>query len=168
MGFYATSYNYDGGYSGCAAHVIGHRTIEIDNIEINNDNLIGEIENDGKNTLGSVSAVGLYSGTDMGTDSGMAANDLRYSFSSLTSDSGENEATVSDGRQLVVVSVRGSVTFFDWIMDFLTQFHVKVFDFETGRDMMMKPKLPRLNLKVWDFMQPHIIMMVDIRVVLLM
>ena len=73
-----------------------------------------------------------------------------------------------DVRPLVVVSVRGSVSIHDWIMDFLTQFHVKVFDFETGRDMMMKPKLPRLNLKVWDFMQPHIIMMVDIRVMPLM
>ena len=130
-GFEATMFNYEGDNS-VAAHVIGHRTIEIDNIEINNDNLIGEIENDGKNTLGSVSAVELYSGTDMGTDSGMAANDLRYSFSSLTSDSGENEATVSDGRQLVVVSVRGSVTILDWLMDLLTQFHVCFYDFDVG------------------------------------
>ena len=130
-GFEATMFNYEGDNS-VAAHVIGHRTIEIDNIEINNDNLIGEIKNDGKNTLGSVSAVGLYSGTDMGTDSGMAANDLRYSFSSLTSDSGENEATVSDGRQLVVVSVRGSVTILDWLMDLLTQFHVCFYDFDVG------------------------------------
>lgn len=130
-GFKATMFNYEGNYS-VAAHVIGHRTIGIDNTETNNDNLIGEIENDGKNTLGSVSAVGLYSGTSMVTDSRMAANDLRYSFSPLTSNFGENEAAVSESRQLVVVSVRGSVTMLDWIMDLLTQFHVCFYDFDVG------------------------------------
>lgn len=44
----------------------------------------------------------------MGTDSGMATIDLQNSIPSLTSDSNENEAEVSNGRQLVVVSVRGS------------------------------------------------------------
>ncbi len=87
----------------------------------------GEIEND-EYTLGFVSAVRFYFGTGMGTDSGMAANDLRYSFSSLTSVSDENEADVSNGRQLVVVSVRGSVTILDWLMDLLTQFHVALRD----------------------------------------
>lgn len=75
-----------------------------------NSNLKGEIENYGKYTLGSVSAVGLYSGTSSGSDIGMAASDFQDSVPSLTSDSGENEAEASDGRQLVVVSVRGLVT----------------------------------------------------------
>lgn len=48
-----------------------------------NDDLIGEIENNGKYTLGSVSDVWLYTGTGTVHDSGMAADDLRYSFSSL-------------------------------------------------------------------------------------
>lgn len=45
----------------------------------------------------------------MGTDSGMAAIDLLNSIPSLTSDYDENEAEANNGRQLVVVSVRGSV-----------------------------------------------------------
>ena len=107
--------------------------------------MIGEIENVGDNS-GIVSAIGLHSGTSSGTDSGMAANDLQNSVSSLISD---------------------SVTFFDWIMDFLTQFHVKVFDFETGRDMMMKPKLPRQTLRARDLRQLCLIAKVTI-VLLLM
>lgn len=101
-----------------AAHTIGHRTVEINDIETNNNNLIGEIENVGDNS-GIVSAIGLHSGTSSGSDIGMAASDLRYSLSSLTSDSGENEAEVIDGRQLVVVSVRGSVTMLDWLTELL-------------------------------------------------
>ena len=45
----------------------------------------------------------------MGTDSGMAASDLQNSVSSLTSDYDENGAEANNVRQLVVVSVRGSV-----------------------------------------------------------
>ena len=133
-GFEATSYNYDGLLS-VAAHTIGHRTIEINDIEANNNNLIGEIENDGSifiDNSGIVSDVGLYSGTGSGTNTGMAASDLRYSVSSLTSDSDATEAEDNNCRQLVVVSVRGSVTLLDWAMDLLTQFHVCLYDFDVG------------------------------------
>ena len=47
--------------------------------------MIGEIENVGDNS-GIVSAIGLHSGASSVYDSGMATDDLRYSFSSLTSD----------------------------------------------------------------------------------
>ena len=45
-----------------------------------------------------------------------------------------NENNTDNTRQLVVISVRGSVTPLDWLMDILTQFHIKASDFETGRD----------------------------------
>lgn len=133
-GFVAQEYNYDGLLS-VAAHTIGHRTIEINDIETNNNNLIGEIENNGTDFVDNselVSAVGLYSGTGSGSDIGMAASDLRYSVSSLTSDSDATEAEDNNCRQLVVVSVRGSVTLLDWAMDLLTQFHVCLYDFDVG------------------------------------
>lgn len=93
--------------------------------------MIGEIENVGDNS-GIVSAIGLHSGTSSGSDIGMAASDLRYSVSSLTSDSDATEAEDNNCRQLVVVSVRGSVTLLDWAMDLLTQFHVCLYDFDVG------------------------------------
>ena len=128
-GFEATSYNYDG-LGSVAAHTIGHRTIEIDNTESNSDNLTGEIENVGDNS-GIVSTISLHTGTGTVYDSGVATNDLRYS-NSLTSDLDANEAETNNGKQLVVVSVRGSVTILDWMMDLLTQFHVCSYDFEVG------------------------------------
>lgn len=101
-GFVAQEYNYDGLLS-VAAHTIGHRTVEINDIETNNNNLIGEIENVGDNS-GIVSAIGLHSGTSSGSDIGMADSDLRYSFSSLTFDLEVTEANLEnldDGNEVV-------------------------------------------------------------------
>ena len=72
-----------------------------------------------------------------------------------------------DVRPLVVVSVRGSVTFWDWVMDLCTQLHIFLFDFEIGRDMMMKPKLLRQTLRARDLRQLCLIAKVTI-VLLLM
>lgn len=58
----------------------------------------GEIQNVGDNS-GIVSTIGLHSGTGTVHDSGMAANDLQNSISSLTSDYDENEAEDGNGRQ---------------------------------------------------------------------
>ena len=137
--FTAQEYNYDC-LASVAAHVIGHRTIEINNIETNNDNLIGEIENYGKYTLGSVSAVGLHFGTSGCHDTVDTVCDLSLSGTGvgntdqvvLNSDSTETE--FNNTRQLVVISVRGSVSILDWIMNLYTQLHICLFDFETGRD----------------------------------
>ncbi len=136
-GFVAQEYNY-GGLASIAAHTIGHRTIEIDNnTETNNDILTGEIESVGDNS-GIVSTSSLHTGTGTVYDSGMATNDLQDSVSSLTSNFEITEADVINGRQLVVVSVRGSVTMLDWMMDLLTQFHGCFFDFEVGAQMVLE------------------------------
>ena len=136
-GFEATMFNYEDCNS-VAAHVIGHRTIEYNNIEINNDNLIGEIENDGftlEYRNDTMAVRGRTHSIDS-LDSGAVNSENLGITSVLNSEDLDREN--STDRQLVVVDVRGSVTFPDWIMDFLTQFHVKAFDFETGRDMVLK------------------------------
>ena len=65
-------------------------------------------------------------------DSGAVNSENLGITSVLNSEDSDSEN--STDRQLVVVAVRGSVTFYDWLMDLLTQFHVKASDFETGRD----------------------------------
>lgn len=55
----------------------------------------------------------------------------------LNSNSSQSENNLTNNRQLVVVSVRGSVTFLDWAMDLLTQFHVCFGDFDIGAQMVI-------------------------------
>lgn len=90
--------------------------------------------------MGFVSDVRLYSGASGCHDTVDTVCGLSLSGTGvgntdqvvLNSDSTETES--NNTRHLVVVSVRGSVTLLDWLMDILTQFHIKASDFETGRD----------------------------------
>lgn len=41
-------------------------------------------------------------------------------------------------QQLVVISVRGSVTPWDWVMNLCTQFHIKAFEFEDGCEEVLE------------------------------
>ena len=145
---------------GYAAHTIGHKKITVnitgdDNNDINGTNAFDDDTN----------SLSFQNISVLESDSGIYYGDYTGSIDSVTEETiSESEST---SRTLIVVSVRGSVTLLDWIMDFLTQFHVKVFDFETGRDMMMKPKLPRQTLRARDLRQLCLIAKVTI-VLLLM
>ncbi len=44
----------------------------------------------------------------------------------------------TDSRQLVVITVRGSVTPWDWVMNLCTQFHNKAFEFEDGCEEVLE------------------------------
>lgn len=137
-GFVAQEYNYDK-LTSVAAHTIGHRTIEIDNnAKTNNDILTGEIENAGFALGNGNVTMDVWDRTHSidSVDSGTVNSENLGIASVLNSEDLDKEN--STARQLVVVSVRGSVTLLDWIMDFLTQFHVKVLDFEVGSEMVLK------------------------------
>ena len=122
LGFDATSYNYDGGYLGCAAHVIGHREIVL--TEQNIINLNGENDNYAVGSIARGTEDVVLSNNSF-TDRINAENYFRvYSNDMgipdsvvLNSNSSRNENNLTNNRQLVVVSVRGSVTFWDWVMD---------------------------------------------------
>lgn len=126
MGFDATSYNYDGGYSGCAAYVIGHRKITIIN------NTTGDDSNDIRSTINGNNA--YYDDTDslsfgslsvLETDSGSSFVDFAEP---VGMDSGIVETVSesdSNSRTLVVISVRGSVTPLDWVMDLANQINLE-------------------------------------------
>ena len=137
MGFDATSYNYDGGYLGYAAHTIGHRKITI----TNNDNLTGDYNYDinGANTF--VDDTDNLSFRDISVLKADSGSSFGNFVEPVGMDSGIVETVSesdSNSRTLIVISVRGSVTPLDWAMDVLTQVHIDLLDFEAGRDMVLK------------------------------
>lgn len=130
LGFDATSYNYDNGYSGYAAHTIGHRNIFFDenyvigdeDNDINGSNVF--IDNTSSFSFGNLSVLE----TDNRSTPGFFAD-------SVGMDSGIVETTSesdSDSRTLIVISVRGSVTPLDWAMDLANQINYDNFNFKTG------------------------------------
>lgn len=129
-GLSATPYNYDGEYKGYAAHTIGHRDIVIGNKQEK-----GEDNNDSSINLTTVhSTSGMVDANISGaqTDSGKF---LRNAIQSgeIVSEIDESASRTSDnGRTLIVVSIRGSVTPLDWAMDFVSQIDWEIFNFEAG------------------------------------
>ncbi len=129
LGFDATSYNYDGGYLGYAAHTIGHKKITINNNttgDDSNDINVTNAFNDNTNSLSS------YSIPVLETDN---RSTLGFFADSVGMDPGIVETTLesdSKSRTLIVISVRGSVTPLDWAMDLANQINYDNFNFETG------------------------------------
>lgn len=131
MGFDATAYNYDGGYSGYAAHTIGHREITI-----NNNNIITGGNNNANN--GNVAAVATsvsWGATHLSVSETDSREILRTNFQSgeIASEIDETiSETTNNSRTLVVISIRGSVTPLDWAMDLASQFDLEGENFEAG------------------------------------
>lgn len=127
LGFDATSYNYDGGYLGCAAHVIGHRNITI----AETTSSIGGNENDYNGNINAdVGNSTIHSGVLSGDFSAIDTSSRESVATVLNSTS--TEANSNSTRQLVVISVRGSVTPMDWVMDLASQFNSECMNFEIG------------------------------------
>jgi hypothetical protein len=123
-------YNYD--ESNNVAHVIAHRNIEFTQ-EV--EGVLNDVYGYNVDYSGIGNAV-VYTVTD-GTGSTVSHSspgDLAGESSNLQV---STEGT-DNIRPLVVVSVRGSVSILDWIMNLCTQLHMCLFDFETGRDMVLK------------------------------
>ncbi len=132
-GFLATEYNYEEGADIYAAHTIGHREIIINDyntneggndidFSVNNDVVIGSSGDDSA----SFSSVEAYGNIDSFTISG---------------NSGENILNSTDNnntRQLVVVAVRGSVTFMDWVVDLGNQINDEQYNFQAGMKEVIK------------------------------
>lgn len=95
---------------GVAAHTIGHREITI----INNSTT-GDDNNDA---------------SDDGTDIGSNANLSTIGVADTLTGSTVSES--NEIRQLVVVSVRGSVSMRDWAADFANQINLECINFKTG------------------------------------
>ncbi len=119
-GFEAIAYNYpDEDASHYAAHTIGHRIItEYTTEEANNEHL-------DNNSVGNNAYMDLDTG-NTGVDSGI------FVTNSVEMDSDGIE------RQLVVVSIRGSVTLLDWVIDLGTQFNDEHHNFQTGMKEVIK------------------------------
>lgn len=127
MGFYATSYNYDGGYSGCAAHVIGHRNIIIEE----NSNIIGGNENDFNSNNNADVGNGIINNIFLSSDFSATYRSIGESTSDVLNPT-TTEGSANNTRSLVVISVRGSVTPMDWVMDLANQINSERINFETG------------------------------------
>lgn len=100
---------------GVAAHTIGHREITI----INNST-IGDDNNDNNS----------YDASNDGTDSGSNANLSAIGVADTFT--GSTVSKSNEIRQLVVVSVRGSVSLKDWAIDLANQINLECINFETG------------------------------------
>ena len=138
-GFAVEEYNYSGCLS-LVSHTIGYRSIEIsDNTQTDNNSLLEGDNSFGYNFAGNrVSTVDVYSGTDsVNSISSFSADskDIRTVSVLNQEESSSENSTV---RPLVVIAVRGSVTFWDWLMDFLTQLHIGFFDFDVGAQMVIE------------------------------
>ena len=132
-----TAYNYDVGYSGYAAHTIGHREITINN----NNTIIGGNNNDKRinryawvNRNGNVDAV-VSRGIGVDTNLSVVGYDSRdilentIQFGEIASEIDETiSETSNNSRTLIVISIRGSVTPFDWAM--ASQFDLEGANFE--------------------------------------
>lgn len=132
-GFLATEYNYEEGADVYAAHTIGHREIIIDDyntneggndidFSVNNDDVIGSPGDDSA----SFSSVEAYGNIDSFTISGNSCEDIL------------NSTDNNNTRQLVVVAVRGSVTFMDWVVDLGNQFNDEQYNFQAGMKEVIK------------------------------
>lgn len=144
LGFDATAYNYEDGYLDYAAYTIAHKEITIHENLQQNINVTNGDENYGDNHIGNSGVTGNSLCSDSNTNS-INTSSYLYSpgtglgdFDSNTLNYTVNENNSNNSRPVVVVAVRGSVTPLDWLMDLLTQFHICAFDFETGRDMVLK------------------------------
>lgn len=143
MGFDATSYNYEGGYSGYAAHTIGHRNITIsENYNSTGGNENGII-NGFNDTNISIYSSDIYRQYSIGNgDTSSNTGVISTAFSTIDASTGEPVSTVLNStstnadsystRQLVVISVRGSVTPMDWAMDLANQINLEYINFGTG------------------------------------
>ena len=129
-GFVATEYNYEEGADIYAAHTIGRREITINdyndegdnNIDFssNNDVIIGGIRDDSA----SFSSAEAYGNINSFPISGNSRENILNS--------------TNNTRQLVVVTVRGSVTFMDWVVDLGNQFNNEQYNFQTGMKEIIK------------------------------
>lgn len=125
LGFDATSYNYDGGYLGYAAHTIGHRKITVNNIGDDNNDINGT-----NAFVDDTNSLSFSSFSVLESDSGIYYGDYTGSVDSVTEETiSESEST---SRTLIVISVRGSVTPLDWVMDLNNQINWEILNFETG------------------------------------
>lgn len=129
-------YNYD--HDESVAHVVAHKSIEVSTLETMQENTEGELSN-------GLSSIDIRAVTDNYTSTVLSDNvypiinygsDITTNqpdqglFSSVTLTALSSEESVfSDTRPLIVVDIRGSVTIFDWIMNFLTQGHLKFYEF---------------------------------------
>lgn len=131
-GFLATEYNYEEGADIYAAHTIGYR-----NIDVNTTQESGGANNDNSTYINDV--VGNI-GDNSANFSTVEAYSIVDSFQ-IGGNSGENDLTSTDNigtRPLVVVAIRGSVTFADWVIDLGTQFNDEHHNFQTGMKEVIK------------------------------
>ncbi len=140
-GFIAEEHNYEGCLS-LVSHTIGYRLIEINNnTQTDNSNSLEGDDSFGYDLAGNrVSSVDVCGTSDsFGSDDTCNVNNVyTNSVEPLTLNSEKSSSNGSTVRPLVVVAVRGSVTLWDWLMDIATQFHIGVFDFDIGAQMVIK------------------------------
>ena len=138
-GFTAEEHNYNGCLS-LVSHTIGYRSIDISNTQIDNSNLLEGDDSFGYNLAGNmVSSVDVYSrACSLNSDDTSNSNSIYInSVTPISLNSEESSSNSSTVRPLVVIAVRGSVTLWDWLMDFATQFHIGLFDFDIGAQMVI-------------------------------
>ncbi len=138
-GFTAEEHNYNGCLS-FVSHTIGYRSIDVSNIQTDNSNLLEGDDSFGYNLAGNmVSSVDVYSRASSlnSDDTGNSNSVYINSVTPIPINSGESSSNGSTVRPLVVVAVRGSVTLWDWLMDFATQLHIGLFDFDIGAQMVI-------------------------------
>lgn len=132
-GFLATEYNYEEGADIYAAHTIGHREIMINDYNTNEGG--NDIDFSGNNDV-----VISSTGNDSASFSSVETYGNIDSFT-ISGNSGENILNSTDSnntRQLVVVAVRGSVTFMDWVVDLGNQFNDEQYNFQAGMKEVIK------------------------------
>ncbi len=134
-------YNYR--HIDSVAYVLAHRNINVASLQITDENAEGDLSN-GNSSNDTRVVTDAYTATELSdnvyTSSNFSTNivtdttnnGLSSSIVSTSSSSELFESSVT--RPLVVVDVRGSVTLLDWIMNFLTQGHLKFYEFEDGAD----------------------------------
>lgn len=123
--FTAQEYNYDC-LASVAAHTIGHREIIINENTQNSIIVTNGDEDYGFNYIGNTGVTGNSFYSNSSTDKRNTSSDLCLSgtgmgnVDSVNLTSSINENNTDNTRQLVVISVRGSVTPLGWLMDILT------------------------------------------------
>ncbi len=116
-----------------AAHTIGHREIIINDYNTNEGG--NDIDFSGNNDV-----VISSTGNDSASFSSVETYGNIDSFT-ISGNSGENILNSTDSnntRQLVVVAVRGSVTFMDWVVDLGNQFNDEQYNFQAGMKEVIK------------------------------
>lgn len=137
-------YNYD--HNESVAHVVAHKSIEVSTLEtmqenIEGDNIDGLSYNDTRTYASNSNIVRLsdyvYNSSNIVTDNDTDSSDQGL-FSSVTLTALSSEESVSsDTRPLIVVDIRGSVTihgsvtFADWVIDLANQVNSPDINFET-------------------------------------